>query len=126
MRSAMTMTRLPDDQPLMVYVTCSDEAEARALAEAVIPTRLAACANILMPVRSLYLWEGKLADEAETVLVLKTRAGRFEELKSALVQAHSYDTPCIVAWPLAAGHPAFLSWVIEETSGERAPSGYQI
>lgn len=106
---------------LFVYVTVGSDAGAHRIASAVIEERLAACANILPPVTSVYRWQGKVEQGTEHVLVLKTRAALFERLERRIKDMHSYECPCIVALPIEAGHPPFLRWLAEETETEGRP-----
>jgi len=99
----------------LVYVTAPSLAEAEALARLAVEGRLAACANILPGMRSLYWWQGRLESADETVLLLKTTEALAQELVRALTEAHSYDCPCVVALPIDAGNPAFLAWIEAET-----------
>ena len=101
--------------PCMAYVTCGSEDEARAIARAVVGERLAACANIIPGMRSLFRWQGEVREDAETVLILKTQRGRFSALTARVVALHSYDVPCVVEIPLSDGHPDFLDWIAGET-----------
>src|SRR5689334_23169751 len=96
---------------MVVYATASDAAEARRIARQVVEERLAACANIVAPVTSIYWWEGVVQEAAEAVLILKSTADRLAPLMARIKELHSYDVPCIEAWPVAEGHPAFLDWV---------------
>ncbi|HLJ64002.1 MAG TPA: divalent-cation tolerance protein CutA [Stellaceae bacterium] len=105
---------------MIVYVTASNLEEARGIASRVVEERLAACANILGGMRSLYWWQGAVQEGEEAVLILKTVEERLAALIARVNELHSYDTPCIEAWPVTAGHPRFLDWVAEET---RAVSG---
>jgi periplasmic divalent cation tolerance protein len=104
-------------EPRLVYVTTADEAEAERLARAAVEERLAACANILPGMRSLYWWQGKVEAGRETVLILKTRANLVDALTARLKELHSYDTPCIVALPILGGNADFLTWIAAETRG---------
>lgn len=99
-----------------IYVTAKDAAEAKSIARAVVEERLAACANLLGPVQSIYWWEGKLCEDDEVALVLKTSNARKTELIARVRELHSYETPCIVCLPIADGNPDFLKWVAAETS----------
>lgn len=99
----------------LVYVTAPTLAEAESLARLAVEGRLAACANILPGMRSLYWWQGKLESADETVLLLKTTAELAPALIRALTEAHSYDCPCVVALPIATGNPDFLRWIEAET-----------
>jgi periplasmic divalent cation tolerance protein len=83
-----------------------------------VEERLAACANIIGPVRSLYWWEGKLQDEPEAICLCKTRADLVARLAQRVKELHSYECPCVVAVPIVGGNPAFIEWIARET-GER-------
>ncbi|MFP4313418.1 MAG: divalent-cation tolerance protein CutA [Alphaproteobacteria bacterium] len=100
----------------MVYVTCKDKEEAKAIASAVIEKRLAACANIFSPHESLYWWEGSVQNEQEVAMVLKTPKERYHELEAAIKDFHSYEVPCIVAIPLENGYNPFLQWINDQTN----------
>lgn len=100
----------------LVYVTAPTLAEAESLARLAVEGRLAACANILPGMRSLYWWQGRLESADETVLLLKTTAELAPALIRALTEAHSYDCPCVVALPIATGNPDFLRWIEAETT----------
>jgi len=99
----------------LVYVTAPTLAEAESLARLAVEGRLAACANIMPGMRSLYWWQGRLESADETVLLLKTTAELAPALIRALTEAHSYDCPCVVALPIATGNPDFLRWIEAET-----------
>lgn len=99
----------------MVYMTASDRAEADRLSELLVRERLAACVNVLGAIRSTYWWDGAVQRGREIALVAKTSEMRVRVLIARVREAHSYDTPCVVAWPLEAGNPDFLAWVVRET-----------
>ena len=101
----------------LVYVTAPTQDEALRLARLAVEERLAACANVLGPITSVYWWDGKLNQDPEVALVLKTRAGLVEALTERLKAAHPYEVPCVVALPIAAGNPDFLAWIRAETGG---------
>lgn len=103
-------------QARTVYVTAADEAQASRLAAALLERRLIACANLVPGVRSLYRWEGRVEDEPEVVMFLKTTAQRVDEVLSAIDELHPYDTPCAVVWPIEAGLPDYLAWVEHEVA----------
>lgn len=100
----------------LVYVTAPSLAEAERLGRLAVEARLAACANILPGMRSLYWWKGALESAEETVLVLKTREELVPALTEALTKAHSYEVPCVVALPILAGNKDFLAWIDAETA----------
>ncbi len=98
-------------QYILVYVTTSGKAEAENIARAVLDDCLAACANIIEPMRSLYWWKGNLENTDEAVLLFKTELDRFERLKQKVCLLHSYETPCIVALPIIDGNRDYLDWI---------------
>jgi periplasmic divalent cation tolerance protein len=100
---------------MLVYVTCANEAEARAIARATVAERLAACANILGAIASLYWWEGKLEEGDEVALILKTKATLVERLVARIKALHGYKVPCVVSFPIAAGNADFIAWIEAET-----------
>lgn len=100
---------------VMVYMTASNADEAAKLARGLVEARLAACANILGPIRSFYRWDGKVQDEGEIALIAKTRAALVDALTAKVKELHSYSVPCVVAMPIATGNPEFLDWIGQET-----------
>ncbi|MFK4764456.1 divalent-cation tolerance protein CutA [Desulfobaculum sp. SPO524] len=107
---------------ILVYMTASDAEEARRIGAVLVERRLAACVNILGTIQSMFWWDGAVQDEGETAFIAKTRRSRFEELARAVREVHSYDTPCIIAMPVAAGDPQFLGWIAESTTPDSTPS----
>ncbi|MGB0749393.1 MAG: divalent-cation tolerance protein CutA [Magnetospiraceae bacterium] len=101
----------------MVYVTAANREEARAIAATVVAEKLAACANILGETTSVFRWQGKIQEETEVALILKTRQANVAALTVRICDLHSYECPCVVALPLQGGNPAFLTWIGQETSG---------
>jgi uncharacterized protein involved in tolerance to divalent cations len=97
-----------------VLTTTAAESEAEAIAEALLAEALAACVQIL-PIRSRYVWNGAVQREPEQLLLIKTRAALFEMVRAKIRTLHSYDTPEIVALPIAAGDTDYLSWIGETT-----------
>jgi periplasmic divalent cation tolerance protein len=95
---------------LAVLVTAPDAEVAGRIARSLVEERLAACVNIL-PVRSVYTWEGKVEDASENMLVIKTAAAAWERLEARVKALHPYDVPEIVALPLARGSRPYLSWI---------------
>jgi periplasmic divalent cation tolerance protein len=98
-----------------VYVTAPSRTLAVRLARMAVDGRLAACANILPRIESVYRWKGRVETAVESALVLKTRMTLVPRLIAALRKAHPYECPCIVALPIAAGNPDFLRWIEAET-----------
>tara|TARA_B100000686_G_C16305785_1_gene720748 strand:+ start:52 stop:393 length:342 start_codon:yes stop_codon:yes gene_type:complete len=99
-----------------VYITAPTEAEAVMIAKTLIAERLAACANIFDSVRSIYRWAGEVQDDAETVLILKTRAELLDALIKRAVELHSDDVPCVVSWAIQDGNEKYLDWIQAETN----------
>lgn len=96
---------------LVILCTCPDEATASKLAGCLVEERLAACVNILPAIRSVYRWQGKICDDAEVLVVIKSLASRYQELESWLLENHPYDTPEIVALPVTHVSGDYLGWV---------------
>jgi periplasmic divalent cation tolerance protein len=101
---------------IVVLVTAPDMGVASRIAQALVEERLAACVNLSSGVRSIYRWDGKIADESETLMLIKTRQERFAALASRVKALHPYKVVEIVALPIAAGHEAYLKWIDSETT----------
>lgn len=101
---------------VFVYVTVPSQEVAAEIAQAVVTARLAACANILPAMTSVYRWQGKVEKAEEAVLILKTPRELFAALCDKVATLHPYDVPCIAALPLVAGHAPYLEWVAAETA----------
>ena len=97
------------DEFLVVYCTASPE-EADGLARTIVEEHLSACVNIA-PVRSCYIWEGKLNFDPEALLIIKTTRDGFEALRKRIVDLHSYSLPEIIALPVTEGHQPYLDWL---------------
>ncbi|MFN3076381.1 MAG: divalent-cation tolerance protein CutA [Alphaproteobacteria bacterium] len=102
----------------LVYITAGTREEATKLARLLVEERLAACANILGEISSVYWWEGKVETGEEVALLVKTRSERVDGVVARVREIHSYSCPCVVALPIVAGNPAFLSWIGAETDGD--------
>lgn len=109
------MRGLRMSQFMVVFVTCGSEEEAEKIAYSLVEDRLAACVNLISPVRSIYRWEGKICDETEWLLTIKTEQGRFEELEQRVKALHSYSVPEIIGLPIGAGASSYLNWLEEMT-----------
>lgn len=105
---------------IMVFVTTASEEEASTIARHLVETRLIACANIVGAVRSIFSWEGKVADEREALMILKSHADRFDELTRKIKALHSYSVPEIIAIPITQGLPEYLQWVRSMTGSDPA------
>ncbi|MBE9110511.1 divalent-cation tolerance protein CutA [Nodosilinea sp. LEGE 07298] len=94
----------------IVLVTAGSEAEADRLAHHLVEARLAACVNVF-PVHSVYRWQDEVQSEPEWQLIIKTDLSQFEALSQAIAEHHSYEVPEVIALPIVAGLPAYLSWL---------------
>lgn len=104
---------------LVVLVATGSQDEARTIARAAVERHLAGCAQ-LMPIESVYMWEGAVQQDAEYLVLLKTREPAYPALEQAIRELHSYDVPEILALPVVGGLPAYLSWlagVVGDTAG---------
>jgi periplasmic divalent cation tolerance protein len=99
---------------LAVFVTAKSVDEAQTIGYALVNERLAACVNILLAVRSIFRWEGEVQKEHEVMMIVKTQRHLFDRLSQRITELHSYDVPEIVAVPIEAGSPAYLSWLAEQ------------
>lgn len=104
------------DAALLVLTTLPDLAAAQALARMLLSARLAACVNIGTPVESMYHWRGEIETAREVPVAIKTRAGNYAALEAAIVAAHPYDVPEIIALPIAHGLPAYFDWIAAEAT----------
>ncbi len=100
----------------LVYVTMPNRDAALEMAKVVVQERLAACANVLNGMTSVYWWDGQVQNEQEAVLILKTQASLVPILETRIKALHSYDCPCVVSFDIKQGNPDFLNWIVEETT----------
>ena len=98
------------------YVTAGSRDEAMAIGRALVEERLAACANLIEGMTSVYRWRDTIQEDREVVLIAKTRRELVDRLTVRVRELHSYETPCVVALPLQGGNPAFLDWIVAETT----------
>jgi periplasmic divalent cation tolerance protein len=97
----------------IVLVTCASVAEARRIGRSAVEKKLAACANIVTGVESIYRWKGKVERAREVLVVMKTNAGRLRELEREVKRMHSYEVPEFVVLPIVAGSHEYLKWIAE-------------
>jgi periplasmic divalent cation tolerance protein len=109
---------MSESDAVLVYVTVGDSDAALSIARALVDERLAASANIIGGVHSIYRWQGAVEAADEAVLVLKTRRAHLEALTARVRALHAYDCPCVVALPIVGGNPAYLDWIAAETSDD--------
>ena len=110
----------PSGEARFVYMTAGLPEEARAIGRVLVTERLAACANVLPGMTSIYWWEGAAQEDSEAVLIAKTTAALVDRLAARVAELHSYDCPCVVALPIVGGHRPYLDWVAEEATGQAA------
>jgi len=103
------------EQAVVIFVTTPSQAEARKIGRALVEEKLVACANIIPPIRSIYRWQGKICDEPEVLMVLKTRSGNIQKIIRRVQSLHSYSVPEIIALPILAGSKEYLRWIREVT-----------
>jgi len=107
---------MPQTDAIVVLTTVSTAEEGVALVRGLLERRLVACGTLTPGARSLYRWQGKIADEQETIVLLKTRAARLEALRVAFDDLHPYKVPELLALPVSAGLEKYLEWIDGETS----------
>ena len=95
----------------VVLVTVSSETEAKAIARALVEERLAACANIIPGLTSIYRWEGNICEDRELLLLLKTQGQKVAALRERIGHLHSYAVPEVIALPIAEGSARYLEWL---------------
>jgi len=99
---------------VLIYITASGEEEARTLGRRLVEQRLAACVNVVPRIYSTYWWEGKLVEDEEALLLVKTTRAMADRVIAAVKEMHSYEVPAVLVLDVAAGHRAFLDWVAAE------------
>jgi periplasmic divalent cation tolerance protein len=108
-------------QLALVYITAKSQEQALVIGRALVEQRLAACANVLSGLASVYRWQGELQQDSEALLIVKTRTGLVSALVEQVQNLHTYDCPCVVALPIQGGSPGFLDWVAGEVRGGPDP-----
>jgi periplasmic divalent cation tolerance protein len=107
--------RLNQGECVLIFVTANSEEEGTSIARALVDSRLAACVNIISGLRSIYRWKGKVWDEGEILLLIKTRAALFERVETKIREIHSYEVPEIISIPITRGSKSYLDWLQEST-----------
>ncbi|MFC1833284.1 divalent-cation tolerance protein CutA [Thermodesulfobacteriota bacterium] len=100
---------------IVCFVTIDDMAKAAEIARSLVEKRLVACVNIVPEIRSIYRWQGEICDDAERLLIMKTRSELFPQLLDTIKQLHPYEVPEIISFEIAQGLPDYLSWIDEST-----------
>ncbi len=109
-----------NDKAVLVYTTFPTPEAAETVGGALVDQGLAACVNIVAGMTSIYLWEGKRHRDAETVMLIKTRASLAEQVIAEVLERHSYDNPAAIVVPVEGGSSRFLAWVMTQTEGAGA------
>jgi periplasmic divalent cation tolerance protein len=103
---------------ILILNTTDTSELAQKIASALVEAKEAACVNIIAGIRSIYSWQGKVCDEEECLLLIKSSAEKFEAVRATIRRLHSYDVPEIIAVPITAGDPDYLGWLASSISGQ--------
>ena len=106
-------------EKIIVLVTAPNAEEAAKIGRALVEERLAACANIVPSVRSIYRWKGEVCDDTECLIIIKTLSNGFEVLQKRVKQLHSHEVPEIIVLPIAKGSEDYLKWIEDNSWPER-------
>ena len=106
---------------VVILVTVANRREGRQIARHLVKNRLAACVNMTPTIQSIYRWEGKLVEDKEYLLLIKSARPLFPEIKTAITQIHTYHTPEIICLPIIEGSENYLQWISDsvKVSGEK-------
>lgn len=104
-----------DADHVEIQIACGSAEEADRIADALVAQRFAACVQ-QVPIRSTYRWDGAVQHDAEVLLLVKTRAGRFDDVAATVRELHSYDLPAVTAVPIVRGSADYLAWIDAETT----------
>ena len=109
---------MPDPEPkhIQIAATAGNRDEADRIATTLVDRRLAACVQIVGPIRSVYRWQGQIEHSEEWLCQIKTTRERYDAVEEAIREIHSYDCPEIIATPIVAGSAAYLQWLAEQTT----------
>ncbi|MDX1431565.1 MAG: divalent-cation tolerance protein CutA [Gammaproteobacteria bacterium] len=99
-----------DSEHCVVMTTCASAADAARLAQGLVKDGLAACVQVT-GVSSYYTWQGRVAEDYERLLLIKTRAARYPDVEAFIREHHDYEVPEVVCVPIKAGLPAYLEWI---------------
>ena len=105
-------------QVVLAISTTGSVREAERISKLLVENHLVACANVIPSVRSFYWWEGKVCQDAEALILMKTTTDKLEELKASLVRLHSYDVPELIVTSIVDGLDPYMNWVVEVTHPE--------
>lgn len=100
---------------IVIFITTGSLDEAKKIGQVLVEEKLAACANILSPIRSIYRWQGKICDDKEALIILKTKKKLFKQVEKRVKALHSYKVPEVISMPITEGSEKYLSWLNKET-----------
>jgi periplasmic divalent cation tolerance protein len=103
-----------DTGVLIVLSTIDKESVAKELAQGMVQKKLAACVNILSACTSIYRWKGKIQEESEYLMVIKTKKENYSQVEKYLKESHPYDVPEIIGWEVTQGSADYLNWLKAE------------
>jgi periplasmic divalent cation tolerance protein len=106
---------------IVVLSACASAEEAAKIARSLVEKKLAACVNVLPAVRSFYRWKGVVEDDQESLLVIKSSRGLFDQLRAELEKLHSYEVPEVIAVPIVDGSEGYLEWLERELAAKLEP-----
>jgi len=98
----------------IIIVTTADKESAKKIARLLVEKQLAACAQ-MFPIESVYSWQGKICEDNEVALFIKSRTALFDKIKQAIKEAHAYEVPEIIQIPITNGLPEYLKWIGDNT-----------
>jgi periplasmic divalent cation tolerance protein len=104
----------------VIFVTAGSEEQAVAIARALVDERLAACVNIVGPVRSIYRWDDSVKDDLEYLLIIKTRALLYMKVDTRVRELHTYEVPEVLALNADRGSPPYIQWMLDSTGGHHS------
>ena len=106
---------------VVLFSACANMAEAEKLANRLVEIRLAACVNAVPGIRSFYRWNGKVENDPEVLLVIKTARERVDEIRAEIEKLHTYELPELIALPIVDGAPNYLTWLDSELTPPAGP-----
>lgn len=110
----------PEDAALLIYTTFPTLDDAKKTGRFLVENRLAACVNILPQMTAIYAWEGRLQEDGETVMLVKTTAGRRDAALNEIKRLHPYSVPARLVLPVAGGGADFLAWIAAQCAAPNA------
>ncbi|MGR9106879.1 MAG: divalent-cation tolerance protein CutA [Gammaproteobacteria bacterium] len=98
-------------ETILVLCSCPSHSVAKQIAETLLARRLAACINILPGITSVYSWKGKIEQDREDLMLIKTRSSHYGEVERCIVEQHPYELPEVIAVPVEQGSDPYLTWI---------------